>query len=230
MIGFDGGMNTGLTLRTAHIRDGVAAVRTGATLLFDSDPAAEERETQLKARALLETLAEAGPRAAAARAGGGAAGGPAAAAGAGLRVLLVDHQDSFVHTLAGYLRELGAAGDHAAGRLRPGAAGRLRPRPGRAVARAGPARRLRLRQAARRPGRARPAGLRRVPGPAGDGRARAAGRCGAAGHAGARQAGPGAGARRVAAGRAARRVHRRAGITRCTPGPSRSAAGSRSPR
>ena len=42
MIGFDGGMNTGLTLRTAHIEHGVAAVRAGATLLFDSDPAAEE--------------------------------------------------------------------------------------------------------------------------------------------------------------------------------------------
>ncbi len=45
MIGFDGGMNTGLTLRTAHITGGVAAVRVGATLLFDSDPAEEERET-----------------------------------------------------------------------------------------------------------------------------------------------------------------------------------------
>ena len=60
MIGFDGGMNTGLTLRTAHITGGVAAVRVGATLLYDSDPADEERETALKARALLETLAEAG--------------------------------------------------------------------------------------------------------------------------------------------------------------------------
>ena len=60
MIGFDGSMNTGLTLRTAHISGGVAAVRVGATLLFDSDPADEERETALKARALLETLAEAG--------------------------------------------------------------------------------------------------------------------------------------------------------------------------
>ncbi|MFD0802675.1 anthranilate synthase component I, partial [Streptomonospora algeriensis] len=56
-IGFDGSMNTGLTLRTAHIRDGVATVRVGATLLHDSDPDAEERETFLKARALLETLA-----------------------------------------------------------------------------------------------------------------------------------------------------------------------------
>jgi anthranilate synthase len=112
MIGFDGGMNTGLTLRTAHITGGVATVRAGATLLFDSEPAAEERETQLKAAALLETLAETagagqegqdGP--AGSRAGGAAAAEPP---GAGLRVLLVDHQDSFVHTLAGYFREQGA--------------------------------------------------------------------------------------------------------------------------
>jgi anthranilate synthase len=105
VIGFDGGMNTGLTLRTAHIRDGIAAVRAGATLLFESDPAAEERETQLKARALLETLRESGdaqPQQSA------AAGREEEAPGAGLRVLLVDHQDSFVHTLAGYFREAGA--------------------------------------------------------------------------------------------------------------------------
>jgi len=111
MIGFDGGMNTGLTLRTAHIRDGIASVRTGATLLFESDPAAEERETELKARALLENLAEPAARQGPAPGPeGGAADspGPPALVGAGLRVLLVDHQDSFVHTLAGYFREAGA--------------------------------------------------------------------------------------------------------------------------
>jgi anthranilate synthase len=115
MIGFDGGMNTGLTLRTAHLRHGIAAVRAGATLLFESDPAAEERETQLKARALLETLAEAtaGPGssspASAMEGPGRSASRPAGAApGAGMRVLLVDHQDSFVHTLAGYFRQAGA--------------------------------------------------------------------------------------------------------------------------
>jgi len=109
VIGFDGGMNTGLTLRTAHICGGVAAVRAGATLLFESDPAAEERETQLKARALLETLAEPQHLAAAPVTGEGEAGGGAAQrAGAGMKVLLVDHQDSFVHTLAGYFREAGA--------------------------------------------------------------------------------------------------------------------------
>ncbi|MEV4084337.1 anthranilate synthase component I, partial [Nonomuraea fuscirosea] len=56
-IGFDGSMNTGLTLRTAQIKHGVATVRAGATLLFDSDPEAEERETELKASALLGALA-----------------------------------------------------------------------------------------------------------------------------------------------------------------------------
>ncbi len=105
VIGFDGSMNTGLTLRTAHITGGVAAVRAGATLLFESDPMAEERETELKARALLETLAEAQrPAPAGAQDEAPAADLP----GTGLRVLLVDHQDSFVHTLAGYFREHGA--------------------------------------------------------------------------------------------------------------------------
>jgi anthranilate synthase len=114
-IGFDGSMNTGLTLRTAHIRGGIAAVRAGATLLFDSDPAAEERETYIKARALIETLAEAqhpgdaeaGAASAAPAAGPSAGPRPAAAAGGARppRVLLVDHQDSFVHTLGDYFRQ-----------------------------------------------------------------------------------------------------------------------------
>jgi anthranilate synthase len=115
VIGFDGSMNTGLTLRTAHIRDGVAAVRAGATLLFECDPEAEEQETHLKSRALLETLAQAqaalrdGEPGRPGHAGPGAGqAGPAGRPGQGLRVLLVDHQDSFVHTLASYFRQEGA--------------------------------------------------------------------------------------------------------------------------
>ncbi|MGH3374404.1 MAG: anthranilate synthase component I, partial [Actinoallomurus sp.] len=100
-VGFDGSMNTGLTLRTAQIRDGVAAVRAGATLLYDSDPDAEERETYLKARALLEALSPGEEPAAEAGAG-------RERAGEGLNVLLVDHQDSFVNTLADYFRQQGA--------------------------------------------------------------------------------------------------------------------------
>ncbi|HUJ04699.1 MAG TPA: anthranilate synthase component I, partial [Streptosporangiaceae bacterium] len=121
VLGFDGSMNTGLTLRTAHIRGGLASVRTGATLLFDSDPAAEEAETRLKARALLEVLRQADPAAAApgdhthterSSPGDSAARRPgllvAGPPGEGLSVLLVDHQDSFVHTLASYLAQHGA--------------------------------------------------------------------------------------------------------------------------
>jgi anthranilate synthase len=111
-LGFDGSMNTGLTLRTAQIRDGLACVRAGATLLFDSDPAAEERETRLKARALLEVLSAANTPAtntpgAESNLGAQAARRPVVAQ-SGLRVLLVDHQDSFVHTLGGYFAEQGA--------------------------------------------------------------------------------------------------------------------------
>jgi anthranilate synthase len=101
LLGFDGHLNTGLTLRTIRVKDGAAEVRVGATLLFDSEPDAEEEETRLKASAFLDALrrargAEAGPRVEAPR------------CGEGRRVLLVDHQDSFVHTLANYLRQTGA--------------------------------------------------------------------------------------------------------------------------
>jgi anthranilate synthase len=103
-IGFDGSMNTGLTLRTAQIRDGVAMVRAGATLLYDSDPDAEERETELKASALLGALAAVGQE--------GSQAVPEAVVerpGAGKKVLLVDHEDSFVNTLADYFRQQGAS-------------------------------------------------------------------------------------------------------------------------
>ncbi|MFI6817914.1 anthranilate synthase component I [Nonomuraea sp. NPDC050328] len=101
-IGFDGSMNTGLTLRTAQIKDGVATVRAGATLLFDSDPEAEERETELKASALLAALEAVNHPAAVAE--------PVVAErpGLGMKVLLVDHEDSFVNTLADYFRQQGA--------------------------------------------------------------------------------------------------------------------------
>ncbi len=102
MIGFDGNMNTGLTLRTVQIRDGAAEVRAGATLLVDSDPEAEEEETRLKAAALLDAIARPDPPAEAGLESG------AERPGEGRTILMVDHQDSFVHTLAGYLRETGA--------------------------------------------------------------------------------------------------------------------------
>jgi anthranilate synthase len=101
-IQFDGDMNTGLTLRTIRIKNGIAEVRAGATLLNDSDPEEEEAETELKASAMRAAIR--GDMSA----GSGAGDGARAPSGAGRRVLLVDHEDSFVHTLANYFRQTGA--------------------------------------------------------------------------------------------------------------------------
>ncbi len=59
MMHFNGDMNTGLTLRTIRVKDGVAEIRAGATLLFDSNPEEEEAETELKASAMISAVREA---------------------------------------------------------------------------------------------------------------------------------------------------------------------------
>ncbi len=103
MANFNGDLNTGLTLRTIHVRDGYARVRAGATLLYDSDPEEEERETVLKAAAFRESLHPPKPDEETPEDGLGTR-----RVGAGKRILMVDHEDSFVHTLANYFRQTGA--------------------------------------------------------------------------------------------------------------------------
>jgi len=61
MVGFDGGLNTGLTLRTVRVKNGIAEDRAGATLLYDSSPEDEELETELKASAMIDAIIESGP-------------------------------------------------------------------------------------------------------------------------------------------------------------------------
>lgn len=101
-LGFDGNIDTGLTLRTVRVKEGVAEVRVGAALVYGSDPEDEEAETRLKASALLDAIRHGEdthtPRIVV----------DADRPGAGRRVVMVDHEDSFVHTLAGYFRRTGA--------------------------------------------------------------------------------------------------------------------------
>ncbi len=100
MILLNGDLNTGILIRTVHLRDGVAAFPVGATLLYDSIPASEEQETRFKATGFFRSLA---PRQAAA-----AASAPPARGGLGVKLLLVDNDDCFIHTLANYARQTGA--------------------------------------------------------------------------------------------------------------------------
>lgn len=112
---FNGNLNTGLVLRTMRIESGIAEIRVGATLLYDSDPHAEEQETHLKASAFLDLLRKPIDHVAQKI--------KLAKSGLGQKVLLIDHQDSFVHTLANYIRQTGAEvttvrSEHALGYLK----------------------------------------------------------------------------------------------------------------
>ncbi|MCX8500829.1 MAG: anthranilate synthase component I [Alphaproteobacteria bacterium] len=112
-LGFDGNMETGLTLRTMRYSQngvepgGVIEIRAGATLLAGSDPEAEEAETILKAAALRQTIRTVNRQ----RLCGESQPSPAVQTGfgTGKRILMMDCEDSFVHNLASYFRATGAA-------------------------------------------------------------------------------------------------------------------------
>jgi anthranilate synthase len=100
MLSLNGDMNTGITIRTVHLRDGVAKYNVGATLLYDSVPEMEERETRQKAAAFFRALGGESPKALERRS--------AVSTGTGVRLLLVDNNDCFIHTLSNYARQTGA--------------------------------------------------------------------------------------------------------------------------
>lgn len=100
MIAMDGDINTGITIRTVRLRDRVAEYGAGATLLYDSIPENEERETRLKATGFFRALNL--------EPGAPERYTPAMEEGRGVRLLLVDNEDCFIHTLANYARQTGA--------------------------------------------------------------------------------------------------------------------------
>ena len=100
MLTLNGDINTGILIRTTYLQNSMASYPVGATLLYDSVPAMEERETRLKATGFFRTLGTAEPA-------------PAAtveheASGSGAKLLLADNDDCFIHTLANYARQTGA--------------------------------------------------------------------------------------------------------------------------
>ena len=101
MVGLNGDINTGITIRTVHLRDGIAKYAAGATLLYDSDPRAEGEECRLKATTFFRALYPAIPTVPERLRG--------RLVGEGIRLLLVDNDDCFIHTLANYARQTGAS-------------------------------------------------------------------------------------------------------------------------
>ena len=99
MLSLSGDINTGILIRTTYLRNGVATYPAGATLLYDSVPEMEERETRLKATGFFRILGDEPEK-------------PRVTVrdteGAGVRLLLVDNDDCFIHTLANYVRQTGA--------------------------------------------------------------------------------------------------------------------------
>jgi anthranilate synthase component 1 len=59
-VGFDGALNTAITIRTVLVRDGVAYVQAGAGIVADSIPEREHEECVAKARGMLAAIDRAG--------------------------------------------------------------------------------------------------------------------------------------------------------------------------
>jgi len=98
LLSLNGDINTGILIRTTYLRDGYATYPAGATLLYDSDPASEERETRLKATGFFRLL---GPQTV-------AQGTHQERELLDMKLLLIDNDDCFIHTLANYARQAGA--------------------------------------------------------------------------------------------------------------------------
>ncbi len=97
---FNGDVNTGITIRTLHVKNKTATFQVGAGIVYDSVPEEEAAETHTKSASLRRILS----------------GMPAVAperavrkTGAGKTIVLIDNEDSFVHMLADYIRQTGRA-------------------------------------------------------------------------------------------------------------------------
>ena len=105
-IGYDGNLDTAITIRSAVLKDGVAHIHTGAGIVAGSVPEREFEETEHKAAAMRRAIEQAAETLGADAAAGAAA---AIAAGGGTSVILViDNYDSFTFNLVQALEASGA--------------------------------------------------------------------------------------------------------------------------
>lgn len=96
---FNGNINTGITIRTVHLKDGIAKYPVGASLVYDSIPAEEALETRTKSNSFFKIL-DCEKEVAQATVN--------TKIGQGLKVVVIDNKDSFVNTLSDYFRQTGA--------------------------------------------------------------------------------------------------------------------------
>lgn len=94
----NGNINTGITIRTIHLKNEIANYSVGASLVYDSDGDEEAMETQIKATSFFnifkpQTLMQQIEK---------------ENLGKDLKVVVIDNQDSFVNILSDYFRQTGA--------------------------------------------------------------------------------------------------------------------------
>lgn len=94
----NGNINTGITIRTIHLKDGIANYSVGASLIYDSDGDEESKETQIKATSFFNIFK---PQTNEQKVEN-------KLIGKGLKIVVIDNQDSFVNTLSDYFRQTGA--------------------------------------------------------------------------------------------------------------------------
>lgn len=94
----NGNINTGITIRTIHLKDGIANYSVGASLVYDSDGAEEAEETRTKSTSFFNIFK---PQT-------NVQEEKIQLLGVGLKIVVIDNQDSFVNTLSDYFRQTGA--------------------------------------------------------------------------------------------------------------------------